>query len=257
MRSLILAALILPVSLSAFSDDLGPIPESERIALEKLYLSTDGTHWCNHDGWLGARGTECEWHGVSCGFAGDSTQLSYSVNMLYLWENNLVGSLPAELDALTSLEFLHLSGNSISGTVPPGILERWEKGSLIFQGYAEITGLWEISLQYRSSAFCMDFEAKLMSDGSASLSSERCKSGPRMKWQGSRRLGISCESQRGWTDRFGDAFSRLALLLERQGCCGSRAPLLAKHYPRREPDHECSSKWRAQDRDGLCRVGSA
>ncbi|HTR02561.1 MAG TPA: hypothetical protein VMN82_05135 [Thermoanaerobaculia bacterium] len=213
-----LTALLLgALSLSSGVDDVGPVSLAERAALEKLYASTDGDHWCNHDGWLGERGTECQWYGVSCGFAHSESELRWSVNSLDLWDNNLRGALPSEIDQLPSLEYLHLAGNSIVGPVPRGVLGRWLSGELIFQGYGEIVGTWMIQIQYRTVVLCTDFEATLSSDGSALLTSERCAGEPRMKYEGSDGLDVYCETQKGHTDRFGDAFGHLAWLLEEQG----------------------------------------
>lgn len=195
-----------------------PIPEAERNALIAVYRSAGGEHWKNHDGWLGERGTECDWHGVLCGFGESSGEaLTQSVWELDLNDNGLAGTMPSELDALANLHELRFYGSRLTGTLPPGIRERWESGRLTVQGYASLAGVSEIKLQYLSSVFCQDFEATLRSDGSVVLGSERCKGKPRMKWQGGKGLGVSCETQSGWTDRFGDAFGRLAWLLEKQG----------------------------------------
>lgn len=194
-----------------------PISEVERNALIAVYRSAGGEHWKNHDRWLGERGTECDWHGVRCGFVEDSGQiLTQSVYDLDLNDNNLVGTIPSELDALANLHELRFYGSRLTGTLPPGIRERWESGRLTVQGYANVAEVSEITLQYLSSALCQDFEATLRSDGSIVLRSERCKGKPRMKWQGRKGLGVTCETQSGWTDRFGDAFGRLVWLLEKQ-----------------------------------------
>ncbi len=42
------------------------IPSKERNALIELYNSTDGVHWNDNSGWLGAVGTECNWKGINC-----------------------------------------------------------------------------------------------------------------------------------------------------------------------------------------------
>jgi hypothetical protein len=196
---------------------LAPIPESERAALVALYRSAGGENWKNHDGWLGERGTECGWHGVTCVPANLSgSNPSATVIELDLMDNGLKGTLPPELDALSSLQNLRLYGSELSGSLPSGIREKWESGRLSVQGYAALAGVSEITLQYRTAAYCHDFEATLRADGAIVLLSERCKGEPRAKWQGSKGLGVSCERQTGWTDRFGDAFGRLAWFLEKQ-----------------------------------------
>lgn len=42
------------------------ISAQERQALAALHEATDGSHWKNHEGWLGPVGSECTWHGVQC-----------------------------------------------------------------------------------------------------------------------------------------------------------------------------------------------
>jgi len=85
------------------------IPVSECQALVSLYASTNGANWNNHYGWL-ASNTPCAWFGVSC-----STQ---HVSVLALADNRLNGTLPEGLSLLTSLQELHLDGNSLSGPIP-------------------------------------------------------------------------------------------------------------------------------------------
>ncbi len=87
-------------------------------ALIALYNSTDGANWTNNTGWAdGAAGTDCDvcsWHGVYCDGNGRVAQL-------YLYANNLVGTLPTEIGDLTSLYELDLSGNQLSGLLSTAI----------------------------------------------------------------------------------------------------------------------------------------
>ncbi|MEW6337096.1 MAG: leucine-rich repeat domain-containing protein [Acidobacteriota bacterium] len=89
------------------------IPAAERQALIDLYNSTNGADWTTSTNWLGAAGTECTWHGVTC----NATETS--VEMLLLASNHLVGPLPASLGNLSALRVLYLYSNQISGTLPP------------------------------------------------------------------------------------------------------------------------------------------
>ncbi|MBN2430604.1 MAG: hypothetical protein JXQ27_03980 [Acidobacteria bacterium] len=88
------------------------IPATERAALIALYSATDGDHWTDNTHWLGAPGTECQWFGVTCDGTGSF------VKRVDLYDNNLQGSLPSELDKLTNLDFLNLSKNSLTGSIP-------------------------------------------------------------------------------------------------------------------------------------------
>jgi len=90
------------------------IPATEAQALRALYESTAGSNWTNKTGWLGAAGTECSWAGVGCN--DDRT----SVVQIYLYSNNLVGTLPGDLRNLTNLRSLVLAGNAL-GTIPASL----------------------------------------------------------------------------------------------------------------------------------------
>ena len=85
----------------------------DRAALEALYRSTNGDNWQSKLNWLtdAPIGT---WFGVS-------TDSDGCVTVLYVDNNNLSGTLPAELGDLTRLETLDLDGNRISGPIPTEI----------------------------------------------------------------------------------------------------------------------------------------
>ncbi len=93
-----------------FCDDVSEIPKAECQALVALYYSTDGDHWLDSSGWL-ATTTPCSWHGVVCN-PGHVTEL-------HLGSNQLNGTIPASLNALTNLEELWLSSNQLAGDIPP------------------------------------------------------------------------------------------------------------------------------------------
>jgi len=90
-----------------------PIPVGERSALVDLYNSTNGPGWINSTGWLGPVGTECTWFGVTCNPG------ATHVTDLSLATNNLVGTIPASLASLASLQNLRLSTNQLTGVIPP------------------------------------------------------------------------------------------------------------------------------------------
>ncbi|MCP4396914.1 MAG: PEP-CTERM sorting domain-containing protein [bacterium] len=101
----------LPCSPAPFTscDDVRGIPKEECEALETLYNSTDGDNWDNNIGWLQID-SPCGWFGVSC-VDGHVTQVALN-------ENQLDGSIPADLEKLQHLEGLHLSMNHLSGEIP-------------------------------------------------------------------------------------------------------------------------------------------
>ena len=92
---------------AVLADNALGIPDSEYNALVALYNNTNGPHWWHKTNWLTGNP---DWYGV---WVADG----HVVN-INLWNNNLVGEIPAELGALTYLYDLRLSGNSLSGPIP-------------------------------------------------------------------------------------------------------------------------------------------
>lgn len=113
------------------------ITEAECRALVALYEGTGGEAWQEVGGWL-VGNQPCIWGGVTCrgghvlwlilSQAGLSGTLPPEVGdlqwlqVLYLQDNDLRGSIPAELGALGNLEALDLGWNfELSGTIPDEI----------------------------------------------------------------------------------------------------------------------------------------
>lgn len=113
------------------------VPPATVEALERFYLEFDGDNWVNNEGWLDPDVDPCDWHGVSCSFSdgqfgvgtlnlpanqlagqlNDSDIFGHVFNKLDLSNNALTGTL----DSLpTWLNHLNLSGNLLSGHLPPG-----------------------------------------------------------------------------------------------------------------------------------------
>jgi Leucine-rich repeat (LRR) protein len=105
--------------------------ELEEILVNKFFLgifyySTSGdAEWYNREGWLSDQ-SACTWFGVSC-------NSNAAVTRIDLDSNNLVGTLPAELGYLTSLETIWLHSNSLIRTIPTefGQLQRLETLNLV------------------------------------------------------------------------------------------------------------------------------
>ncbi|KAL3937978.1 MAG: hypothetical protein SGBAC_007018 [Bacillariaceae sp.] len=79
----------------------------ERHDMAHLYLSTGGNSWTSNRHWLNGAHI-CGWHHVTC--------TNYMVSTLYLYENNLAGSIPTEIGRFSSLLNLNLSGNDFSAS---------------------------------------------------------------------------------------------------------------------------------------------
>ena len=107
------ASVPTPYTGCANPEDQTDLPEAECLALVALYDSTAGASWTSKTGWK-ATNTPCnDWYGVVCS--------GVNVTSLVLTSNNLVGSLPTELENLSSLQILNLNFNSIGGTIPASL----------------------------------------------------------------------------------------------------------------------------------------
>ena len=85
--------------------------ELHRGPLLKFFEAMGGSEWNNNRNW-GTDTPISTWNGVTTDAAGKVTRLE-------LRDNNLTGSLPAEIEMLETLAVLYLHGNSISGPIPP------------------------------------------------------------------------------------------------------------------------------------------
>ncbi len=116
--------------------DQTDIPEAECDALVAIYNSTAGASWNFNTGWL-VDNTPCSWRGVTCSSVpGNVTELDSannnltgsipaeignlaSLEYLDMYNNNLAGSIPAEIGSLTSLQSILLNNNTLTGSIPP------------------------------------------------------------------------------------------------------------------------------------------
>ncbi len=117
----------------------GAIPSYERAALIALYNSTNGDSWRYNTGWkdgtleadgFGPIGSEGTWYG---------TVASDHVTQIYLWSNQLTGSIPAELGNLTNLQGLYLYDNQLTGSIPAELGNLTNLYALILE-YNQLTG---------------------------------------------------------------------------------------------------------------------
>jgi len=133
--------------------------EQDYIALRALYLSTDGDNWTENTGWLTAAEFEANptmpagtdlgtWHGIMVNDDGCVNTLTMSDNNmngsipaeignladlggLSLAHTQLSGSIPSEIGNLTNLTTLHLSDNQLSGNIPSSIGQLTQLDNLI------------------------------------------------------------------------------------------------------------------------------
>lgn len=88
------------------------IPIRERNALQALYNSTAGNVWVNKRNWNGPPGDEKNWYGITC------DNENTTVVEIDLKDNNLIGTLPADLGYLSDLGTLILGGNKLTQIHP-------------------------------------------------------------------------------------------------------------------------------------------
>jgi hypothetical protein len=159
-----------PAAPSAFScDAVTEIPKAECEALVALYNSTNGVGWKNSTGWL-VTDTPCRWYGVRCsqGHVEQlwlySNQLNGSIppqlaNLANLWwlvlyNNQLTGAIPSQLGALANLEYLEINDNQLTGAIPSQLGSLAKLQSLLLRNN-QLTGAtleWDACLE--DNIFC-------------------------------------------------------------------------------------------------------
>lgn len=104
----------------------GTLAESEYAALYDFYNATDGADWLVFRGapWqFSTIANPCtqNWQGITC----ELSNTTFNVVELSLPDRRLTGTLPASITNLTYLQFLNVSNNELSGTIPnfPVVLE--------------------------------------------------------------------------------------------------------------------------------------
>ncbi|GAB3888943.1 beta strand repeat-containing protein [Spirosoma agri] len=93
------------LTVTPFSSDYQPLVD--------LYNATNGASWTRNDNWLSGC-SPCGWYGVTC----DGNNRVTGINLI---GNNLSGTLPASLSALSALTSLELGANTLTGGIPTGI----------------------------------------------------------------------------------------------------------------------------------------
>lgn len=92
--------------------DETPAIVADSLALVALYNSTNGPGWTVNSNWL--TGPLHTWYGVTVSVS-EGVRRVVSVA---LYNNNLVGNLPAEIGDLTNLQVFHLFNNQLTGNIP-------------------------------------------------------------------------------------------------------------------------------------------
>jgi hypothetical protein len=85
------------------------VPAAQCNALKALYNNTGGNNWTDRTNWF-TNPNPCTWYGIGCN--------GTNITLIRLNENNLSGTLPIELGALTGLQEINLQDNLLSGPIP-------------------------------------------------------------------------------------------------------------------------------------------
>ena len=125
-------------------------PATDRASLMALYNSTDGANWEKKQNWLGSRHL-ATWYGISTDSQGRvvgidlrNNQLEGTIpaelgnlarlRILSLGFNQLSGDIPSELARIPVLEEFNLVGNKLTGEIPPELAELANLMKLDLQG---------------------------------------------------------------------------------------------------------------------------
>lgn len=118
-------------------------PTQECLLLVNFYTRTQGVQWFTKTNWLSfaTNRAPCDWYGVTC--------TNGRVTALDLPRNNLSGTLPISISALSGLQRLNLASNALTGRIPPSLCALADRLSNADLGYNR---LWN---QRVSVAQCM------------------------------------------------------------------------------------------------------
>ena len=108
-----------------------PTPETDREVLEALYHATSGDNWSSNANWL-SDAPLSTWYGVETDANGRVTVLSMSGNALS-------GQIPPSLGSLDKLRGLYLDANKLEGKIPAD-LDRLVSLELFFAALNQLSG---------------------------------------------------------------------------------------------------------------------
>ena len=91
-----------------------PCENPEKAALMALYNATGGTNWTNKDGWGDSDCGVCGWQGINCDTDGN-------IVSIFMYNNNLIGTIPTEIGNFQYLRSLSLQSNQLTGQIPSSI----------------------------------------------------------------------------------------------------------------------------------------
>jgi hypothetical protein len=110
MKHHLLLSLIMPTLF--ITSVASQVSEQDSLALVALYQSTNGPDWVVDSNWLSDKPVG-QWHGVQVG--------NGRVIHLFMFYNNLTGTLPEAIGDLTGVTYLGLWCNKLSGMIPSSI----------------------------------------------------------------------------------------------------------------------------------------
>lgn len=122
--------------------------EENRNALLALYNATNGPQWSNRKNWNTNRSLG-EWFGVTTNNLGCVIKLDLSKNTdssTVSRGNNLVGTIPAEIEGLKALELLNLSHNKLDSLLPETLGTGLTKLKILNLSHNKLRGEIPISL---------------------------------------------------------------------------------------------------------------
>jgi hypothetical protein len=108
-------------------NSLSALSALQRFVLATLFYATGGERWDQAGEWLNYSQSECSWYAHEFHSVCDSTGRFHTLS---LPGNSIRGTLPEELELLSTLSIIQLQDNGLSGTLPERMWSSW--GALVF-----------------------------------------------------------------------------------------------------------------------------
>ena len=116
------------------------VDAAKRWALASLYYTWQGENWLSADKWLSSENV-CEWEHIMCNIQ------TGNIQEIDLQNNNLVGTIPAEIALLNTTRALWLRENQLLGPLPNEVFGAMPMLSMLYLDKNQLTGTISLSIR--------------------------------------------------------------------------------------------------------------